>query len=219
MAHTSSPQAQQKYPLALIGYSGHAFVLADAALAAGWQVEAYCEQAEKSLNPFQLRYLGNEHSEETLRELTAFAWAVGIGDNRIRERLQLALAERLYPPATIIHRAATVSPHSTRGQGTLVAAGAVVNPLAIVGHGVILNTNCVVEHECAVGDFAHIGPAAVLTGNVRVGARSFIGSNACVLPGVTIGADVVVGAGSVVRRDVPDGKTVVGLPARSVGRG
>jgi maltose O-acetyltransferase len=35
-----------------------------------------------------------------------------------------------------------------------------------------------------------------------------------VLPGVTIGRDAIIGAGSVVTRDVPDGATVAGNPAR-----
>jgi acetyltransferase-like isoleucine patch superfamily enzyme len=41
-----------------------------------------------------------------------------------------------------------------------------------------------------------------------------IGSNATILCGVTIGEGAVVGAGSVVTRDVPEGATVVGNPAR-----
>jgi acetyltransferase-like isoleucine patch superfamily enzyme len=35
-----------------------------------------------------------------------------------------------------------------------------------------------------------------------------------VLPGVKIGARCVVGAGAVVTRDLPDGSTVRGIPAR-----
>lgn len=41
-----------------------------------------------------------------------------------------------------------------------------------------------------------------------------IGSNATVLGGVTIGERAIIGAGAVVTKDVPDGATVVGNPAR-----
>ena len=46
--------------------------------------------------------------------------------------------------------------------------------------------------------------------------RAAIGSNATLLCGITIGEGATVGAGSVVTRDVPDGATVVGNPARIV---
>lgn len=42
-----------------------------------------------------------------------------------------------------------------------------------------------------------------------------IGANATILPGVRIGAGAMVGAGAVVTRDVPEGATVYGNPARS----
>lgn len=46
--------------------------------------------------------------------------------------------------------------------------------------------------------------------------RAAVGTGAVILPGVTIGVEAVVGAGSVVTRDVPDGATVVGNPAREL---
>ena len=44
--------------------------------------------------------------------------------------------------------------------------------------------------------------------------RAAVGTGAVILPGVTIGVGAIVGAGAVVTRDVPDGATVVGNPAR-----
>ena len=48
--------------------------------------------------------------------------------------------------------------------------------------------------------------------------RAAVGSGAVILPGVTIGVGAIVGAGAVVTRDVPDGVTVVGNPARVLER-
>jgi len=41
-----------------------------------------------------------------------------------------------------------------------------------------------------------------------------VGIGATILPGVKIGRECVIGAGAVVRKNVADGKTVVGVPAR-----
>jgi len=51
-------------------------------------------------------------------------------------------------------------------------------------------------------------------GRAVIGELSYIGANATILPGVRIGARCVVGAGAVVTRDVADGETVKGNPAR-----
>jgi acetyltransferase-like isoleucine patch superfamily enzyme len=47
--------------------------------------------------------------------------------------------------------------------------------------------------------------------------RAAVGTGAVILPGLTIGVEAIVGAGAVVTRDVPDGTTVVGNPARRIG--
>ena len=54
------------------------------------------------------------------------------------------------------------------------------------------------------------------TAPIVVGPRAFVGLRAIILPGVTLGKNAVVGAGAVVTRDVADGKTVVGNPARTL---
>ena len=62
----------------------------------------------------------------------------------------------------------------------------------------------------------------VTLGNDHHGRRPTIGDNvkiftgATVFGGVTVGDNVTIGAGAVVNRDVPDGCTVVGNPARIV---
>ena len=92
--------------------------------------------------------------------------------------------------------------------------GAIVNAQAKIGKHCILNTNSSVDHECVIGDFVHIAPGAVLAGNVEVGEGSLIGMGAVVLPHVKIGSWCKIGAGAVVIEDVPDGKTVIGVPAK-----
>lgn len=50
----------------------------------------------------------------------------------------------------------------------------------------------------------------------EIGDNVFIGAGARVLGGIRIGNDVTIGANAVVIHDVPDGATVVGIPARVI---
>jgi UDP-perosamine 4-acetyltransferase len=58
-----------------------------------------------------------------------------------------------------------------------------------------------------------------LGGGVVVGERTLVGIGSAARPAVRIGADVIVGAGSAIVRDILDGATVAGCPARPLLRG
>lgn len=50
-----------------------------------------------------------------------------------------------------------------------------------------------------------------------IGDRVDVGVGAIILGAVTVGNDCVIGAGAVVVRDIPDGATALGVPARAIG--
>ncbi len=103
-----------------------------------------------------------------------------------------------------------------------------------LGAGVFLNFNCVLldVNEIAIGERTQVGPGVQIYAAdhprdaalrrqllelgrpVRIGRDVWIGGGAVLLPGVTVGDNAIIGAGSVVTRDVPEGATVMGNPAR-----
>jgi maltose O-acetyltransferase len=105
-----------------------------------------------------------------------------------------------------------------------------------LGRDVFLNFNCVILDVGAVtiGAGTQVGPAVQIyaadhprdhsvrkTGAefgrpISIGENVWIGGGAIILPGIIIGNDVVVGAGAVVTRNVPEGATVIGNPARQI---
>lgn len=199
----------------LIGYSGHAFVVYGILNSTSKRVAGYCDREEKPFNPFGLAYFGTENSDTGIKALQQEGFFIAIGDNAIRKKIYEQLAEKGLLPANAIHASAVIDPSaSIAGNGVMLSANATINPLARIGVGAICNTGCIIEHECVVGDFSHIGPGAVLCGNVTVGAGTFVGANAVVRQGITIGKKAMIGAGAVVVKDVPDGATVIGVPAK-----
>jgi acetyltransferase EpsM len=142
--------------------------------------------------------------------------ALGIGHNATRQRVfaQAAALNLVWPH--LVHPSAIISPRATIGNATVICAGAVVNPGAQVGVGCIINTRASVDHDCALEDFVHIGPGATLAGNIHVGSATLVGAGATIIPGIKIGRNCIVGAGATVIRDVADGTTVAGCPARPI---
>lgn len=198
----------------LIGYSGHGYVVAEAALAAGMPLNAYCERHINLLNPFKLNYLGQEDDADFAGWKGNHQFLLGIGDNAIRTKIALNILSHQQTLANVVHPETSISKYFQMGVGNFISRQVAVNTFASIGDYCILNTGCIVEHECKIGNSVHIAPGAVLTGNVKVGDFSFIGANCVVKQGVTIGSNVVIGAGSVIIKDVPDHATVVGNPGR-----
>jgi acetyltransferase-like isoleucine patch superfamily enzyme len=94
-------------------------------------------------------------------------------------------------------------------------AGAVVTQNISIGVGTLVNANATIHHDCRIGDYCELSPGCHLLGNVRIGARTFVGAGAVILPNNVIGSDVIIGAGAVVTKDIPNGMTVKGVPAKS----
>lgn len=84
----------------------------------------------------------------------------------------------------------------------------------VIGDNVKIDNLVHVAHNAQIGKNTLIVAGAVVGGSVVIGENCFIGMNASIKQKVKIGNNVTVGAGAVVLRDVPDGATVVGNPAR-----
>lgn len=147
--------------------------------------------------------------------ITHFIVGVGaIGNNLPRRRLfDLALSHRLQP-LSVIHASTICSNNVSLSEGVQILAGAIINNGTSLGRNVIVNTGAIVEHDCHIEDHVHIATGARLGGGVAVHEEAHIGLGASIRHGITIGARAIVGAGAVVVKDVSDGVTVVGVPAR-----
>ncbi len=205
--------------IVLIGAGGHARVCLEAALDdADVEVVGALSRDGTGVDRLGVPVIGTD-VDTRLAALIADGTVrahVAIGDNLARSEAAgrwRAAGGELH---TCTSRFAMVSPTARIGDGCALLPGAIVTAQARLGDGVILNTGASVDHDGEVGPFAHVGPGAVLAGAVSVGARAFIGMGARILPGRRVGDLAVVGAGAVVIADVPDGATVVGVPARQV---
>lgn len=100
----------------------------------------------------------------------------------------------------------------------------------VIGDNVRTHSNVFIPEYTTLEDECWIGPHSVLANALHplcpevnkcikgpmIRSRAKIGANSTILPGVVVGRDCLVGAGSVVTKDIPDGKVVVGNPARII---
>jgi UDP-perosamine 4-acetyltransferase len=201
-------------PILLVGCGGHGKVVLDTAQCAGWEVSGIVDpRLAKGGAVFGIPVLGGD---EALTGACGF-WLNGVGANpstAARQALFARFAGGMMKAATLVHPAATVSPHAELGAGTQAMAGAIVQPGSVLGSNCVINTGARIDHDCTLGDHVFISPAAILCGDVTVGDGAFIGAGSTILPGCRIGARAVVGAGALVVRDIEPAVTVIGIPAR-----
>ena len=200
----------------IIGYSGHAYVVAESFISKGNILSYYTDLKEASNNPFNLSYLGFESSPNFKGWGIPLNYILGIGDNNLREKAANLILNKSFQLGNVIDSNALISKSANIGLGVFASKGVLVNAFAKIGNFTILNTGCIIEHECEIGIAAHIAPSVVLAGNVKVGNRTFIGANSVIKQGIEIGDDVIIGAGSVIIEHVKSNTKLVGNPGRII---
>ena len=97
---------------------------------------------------------------------------------------------------------------------SFICEGVTIEEQVFVGHGVIFVNDAYPRATTEAGGLKDAGDWELRS--TLVSRRAALGSGATILGGVRIGNNAMVGAGAVVTRDVADGVTVVGNPARTV---
>src|SRR5579862_2112509 len=112
--------------------------------------------------------------------------------------------------AFFLYRLNALLGHVVIGRGAQIGPGFVI----IHSFGIVINSsvkagkNLVIEHGVTIG--------AEKDQSSQIGDNVFVGAGAKIIGAVQVGSDVKIGANAVVVKDLPDGATAVGVPAKVV---
>lgn len=142
---------------------------------------------------------------------------VPIGNNKVRVKLLERIIEESFKTPNFIHKDSIIHPSVKIGKCVYVLPGTNIMPLSVlkdyvlVSMGVNIAHHTIIEKGCFFSQGSNIGASIHFEENV------FCGIASTVMTGVkNVGKDSLIGAGAVVIRDVEDGATVVGNPARRI---
>ncbi len=205
-------------PVIIIGAGGHAKVLFDCLRLQGVKVLGMLDKEGAENGNSNLPIIGDDsaisaYPSDTVELVNGLG---SVGNMNLRTSIFSKFKNLGYCFRNVIHPSAVIAHDCELGEGVQVLAGAVINTGTKIGANTILNTGAIVDHECIVGSHVHIAPGCTLSGGIHIGDGTHVGTGATIIQGINIGSHALVAAGAVVVKNVPDGKKVMGVPARIV---
>lgn len=183
---------------------------------ATWRVAGFIDDAPSDENRELVRQLGHEviGDLDVLLSFQPSHYVIGIGTGTVRRHIDARLTAAGWTAATLIHPDTSLGYDVTFGPGSIVCAGVRATTNISCGRHVHLNLNATVGHDSSVQDYVTVNPLVAISGGVSLGESSTLGAGSTVLQYLSVGRESTVGAGAVVVRDVGDGVTVKGIPAK-----
>ncbi len=143
-------------------------------------------------------------------------FVIAFADPVKKKRLALLLEAMGWTPEIFIHDLAAVGPHAKIGRGTVICPGCRISNDCDIGEHVLVNGGSGVGHDAKVGSYSSLLGSVSVNGNAQVGEGVTFGAGSMVYPGKRIGDWARIGLGSVVLKNVREGATMFGNPAKRI---
>ena len=146
---------------------------------------------------------------------------LSMGDMQIRKVVSEKLLSLGAFIPTMIHPSAQVSRFARISKiGVLIGAGCIIQADNNISSHTIIRDMALVCHQSNIGEYCFIGPKALIGAHTIINDFSFIGQGAILVSGKAkeIGKKAIIGAGSVVTKPVEQNSSVIGSPAKPLGK-
>lgn len=139
-----------------------------------------------------------------------------MGDSQWRKHYVEMISSKGGHFITVVNPMARINPTATIGEGTYIGAYSIISDNVVIGNHCVLQCFNDLGHDAEVGDYVSIESYVFLGGGAKIGDMSTMHTKSSVIPHKTIGKNCIVGINSVVMRNIKDGKTVFGIPAKEI---
>jgi len=139
-----------------------------------------------------------------------------LGDVATKKRCVETVLRKGGKFTTLIHPTASIAPDSKIGNGCVIMHRATIGSDAVIGDFALVLVASIVAHDCRVGNFSRLDCFTVMVGGTIIKEEVTVHTSAVINHHVIVGKKAQVGACSLVIRNVKDGITVFGIPARPI---
>jgi sugar O-acyltransferase (sialic acid O-acetyltransferase NeuD family) len=116
----------------------------------------------------------------------------------------------------LIHPSCIINTNVQLGVGNIFFNGVTICNDSIINNFISIQSNTVVGHDTKIEDFCHINSFSFTGGYSIIHNEVTLHTRATVLPRIQVYQKSIVGAGAVVNKNVLEGTTVVGVPAKPI---
>lgn len=173
-----------------------------------YKIVGYIDKCKKGLN------LGKPiltDSIDNIKNPKKYCYFVALGDVRDRELNYNYLKYKGLEVINVIDKSAQISDMSYIGDGNFIGKNCIIGVDVIIGNNNMINTGTVVEYHSRIGNHNRIAPNVFIACKVK--DSCFFGVSSTSLHNIVY-SNSTIGAGAVCLKNVQEGTTVVGLPAK-----
>lgn len=188
---------------------------------AGQNIECigFLNDVEREINDYPVLGPITKESWQKLDEEYYFIYALStVKQAYQRHKLLKALELPERRLATVVHPTAVVSDKAKLGYGVVLMPFVLVSPDVVIGNHSQMYAQSFIGHDSSMGEMCFVTNNASIGAFVKIEDGAHVGSNSSIRERITVGEWSIVGLGAVVLKDVSSYTTVVGNPAREIGK-
>lgn len=180
-----------------------------------FSVKGYLDDNEEALDEY-LGYPPIIDTVENYRIQPDDVFVCALGDVNYKKHYVSIILKKGGEFVNVIHPSSHIGLNSSIGIGCIIAYNVSIDCDVKIGNFVTIQTNSVIGHDSNIGNWTMIDSFGFTGGGANIGNSVTVHTRATIVPHKIVENGAIINAGSIVIRNVKEGKTVMGNPAKEI---